>query len=63
MKFRKFIDNSTSAFHPCLTEKPLSALVEYDEQGMEMFSHLYIKKMERDQPVIKEDNVHGISTY
>ena len=56
MKFSKFIDNSTSAFQPRLTEKPhsmkpLSVLVEYDEQGKEMFSHPYIYEMERDQPV------------
>merc|ERR1719318_370543 len=51
MKFSKFIDNSTSAFQPRLTVKPLSVLVEYDEQGKEMFSHPYIYEMERDQPV------------
>jgi len=31
--------------------KPLSILVEYDEHGMEMFSHPYIYEMERDQPI------------
>ena len=31
--------------------KPLSVLVEYDEQGKEMLSHPYIYEMERDQPV------------
>ena len=56
MKFSKFIDNSTSAIQQRLTEKPhsvkpLSVLVEYDEQGKEMFSHPYIYEMERDQPV------------
>ena len=52
----RLIGSSTSAFQPCLTEnphsmKPLSVLVEYDEQGKEMFSHPYIYEMERDQPV------------
>jgi len=59
MKFSKFIDNSTSAFQPRITEKPhsmkpLSVLVEYDEQGKEMFSHPYIYEMERDQPVSEQ---------
>jgi len=56
MKFSKFIDNSKTPFQPRLTDKPhsmkpLSVLVEYDEQGKEMFSHPYIYEMERDQPV------------
>eukprot|EP00092_Neocalanus_flemingeri_P021730 GFUD01023573.1.p1 GENE.GFUD01023573.1~~GFUD01023573.1.p1 ORF type:complete len:902 (-),score=286.05 GFUD01023573.1:77-2782(-) len=56
MKFSKFVDNSTSAFQPRLTDKPhsmkpLSVLVEYDDLGKEIFSHPYIYEMERDQPV------------
>jgi len=56
IKFSKFIDNSDSPFQPRLTEKPhsmkpLSILVEYDDQGKEVFSHPYIFEMERDEPV------------
>jgi len=56
LKFNQFIDNTSAPFQPRLTDKPhsmkpLSILVEYDEQGREMFSHPYIYEMERDQPV------------
>jgi len=59
IRFNKFIDNSSSPFQPRLQEKPhsmkpLSILVEYDDQGSEVFSHPYIYEIERDQPLASQ---------
>eukprot|EP00088_Acartia_fossae_P033021 TRINITY_DN3379_c0_g1_i1.p1 TRINITY_DN3379_c0_g1~~TRINITY_DN3379_c0_g1_i1.p1 ORF type:complete len:868 (-),score=234.75 TRINITY_DN3379_c0_g1_i1:296-2899(-) len=52
VKFKKFIDNTSKPFSPRLTDKPhskkpLSVLVEYDDNNVEFFSHPYLFEIER----------------
>lgn len=56
VRFKHLIDNSSKTiFIPRITEKPhslkpLSILVEYDEQGEEYYSHPYMFEIERFTP-------------
>ncbi len=56
ISFKDFIDNSSSPFVPRLKEKPhalkpLSILVEYADDGTEIFSHPYRFEMEALKPL------------
>ena len=59
MKFSHLVDNSSNPFVPRLTEKPhslkpLSILVEYEEDGEEVYSHPYLYEIDRLQPSKEE---------
>jgi len=60
VKFKHLIDNSAkTAFIPRLQDKPhslrpLSILVEYDDQGEEFYSHPYLFEIERFAPRPKQ---------
>ena len=59
MKFSHLVDNSNNPFVPRLTEKPhslkpLSILVEYEEDGEEVYSHPYLYEIDRLQPSEEE---------